>query len=470
VNRVIQSLSTETKAALALLALCVGSRLLSAIYYIEDPDSLRFALSILDYDVTRLQPHFPAYPVFCWFVQLLTSLTGRYAVAFALVGGLSTWLVVMGLVRIAGEGLTGHRGLLIATLVFFNPLIWLMGNRFMPDLLGLAFLMAAFYCVTTGHKPLWGGFLTGMLAGIRLSYLPFMLVPALCHLAKGARRLPFLVAIAAGSGIWLIPLIGITGWSELVDAAKVQTGGHFSDFGGTVTTEPDLHSRMTGMVEGIWADGMGFYWADRHPSTIVATLALCIGIVPSLVRNLGGSTIGASFWIKAASWTVYLCWVFLAQNVVYKSRHVLPLIPFVLLAVVAAWSADAPLKTLRRTALGVFLVVYAYVTLNLAVQHTQPSAIAQIKDYLQAKSNADLHIVTVPLVEYYLSSQGLEAVYMTIEDETDRQSLDQIPREASIVAIGNPYAFPGRNLKYQRRFYHNPYVNRMWPEIGVYEY
>ena len=54
----------ESKTWAYLLFFCLASRLLSSIYYIEDPDSLRFVLGVLDYDVSKMQPHFPAYPVF----------------------------------------------------------------------------------------------------------------------------------------------------------------------------------------------------------------------------------------------------------------------------------------------------------------------------------------------------------------------------------------------------------------------
>ena len=94
---------SEGRAWGALLVLCLGSRLLGSIYYIEDLDSLRFALGVVDYDVPRLQPHFPAYPVFCFAVKAIYAVTGRYAVAFAMLGGLSTFAILfftLGLARI----------------------------------------------------------------------------------------------------------------------------------------------------------------------------------------------------------------------------------------------------------------------------------------------------------------------------------------------------------------------------------
>ena len=84
---------SERAVWIALFALCVGSRLASTIFYIEDPDSLRFALSMVDYDVARLNPHFPAYPVFCFVAKGIYLILGSYAVAFSLVGGLSTFLL-----------------------------------------------------------------------------------------------------------------------------------------------------------------------------------------------------------------------------------------------------------------------------------------------------------------------------------------------------------------------------------------
>ena len=50
----------------ALLAIwCVVTRLITRVTYLEDPDSVRFALAVADqYNITALQPHFPGYPVF----------------------------------------------------------------------------------------------------------------------------------------------------------------------------------------------------------------------------------------------------------------------------------------------------------------------------------------------------------------------------------------------------------------------
>ncbi len=76
-------------------------------------------------------------------------------------------------------------------------------------------------------------------------------------------------------------------------------------------------------------------------------------------------------------------------------------------------------------------------------------------------------MVSVPLVKYYLESQGLKAVYIPIKGEDDTVKLDE-QLSSELVVIGSP--LHGRAIKTRKTFYHNPYVNRMWPEIPVFEY
>ena len=173
---------TEPKMWGIVLVLCVGSRLLTTIYYIEDLDSLRFALSMVDYDVAKLQPHFPAYPVFCFVGKFIYAITGRYALAFSLIGGVSIFLTIFFLLKIAEVRNTSSVGLIAIFMLLANPLLWLMGNRYMPDAMGVGLVLASLY-FTTGQdeqprKVGFGFFLAGVLGGVRLSYLP-ILIPAL---------------------------------------------------------------------------------------------------------------------------------------------------------------------------------------------------------------------------------------------------------------------------------------------------
>ena len=464
---------TETKMWGIVFLLCIGSRLLTTIYYIEDLDSLRFALSMVDYDVTKLQPHFPAYPVFCFVGKLIYAITGRYALAFSLIGGVSVFLIIFFLFKIAGIRNTSSVGLIAIFMLLANPLLWLMSNRYMPDTMGVGLVLASLYFTTVQEgqprKVGIGFFLAGVLGGVRLSCLPILIPALLMHMRGRWQALRFIAAGAAGVTVWLAPLIILTGWESLVDAAQTHSRGHFLDFGGTISSEPGLGIRFTKLFESVWADGFGLYWNGRHFIT-ASTTATLLGILVAnrrAIKNVKRSGFLSASFIGCV---VYLIWIFCFQNVVYKSRHVLPLVPFLALFIAYACAKIVEQSNrMLKLVLIVFLCCYGYVALHLVVQHKELTAIAQIHQHLKTKQSDKLHVVSVPLIKFYLAAQGLQAVYTPIKNAEDLAKLDKkLDDTSGLVVIGSP--LQDRTPKTKKTFYHNPYVNRMWSELSVFEY
>ena len=464
---------TEPKMWGIVFILCVGSRLLTTIYYIEDLDSLRFALSMVDYDVVKLQPHFPAYPVFCFVGKLIYAATGRYALAFSLIGGVSIFLIIFFLFKIAGIRNISLVGLIAICILLANPLLWLMSNRYMPDAIGVGLVLASLYFTTVQdeqpRKIGFGFFLAGVLGGVRLSCLP-ILIPALLMQLRGRwQTLRFIAAGAAGVTVWLVPLIILAGWESLIDAAQTHSRGHFLEFGGTISSEPGLGLRLMKLCESIWADGFGLYWNGRHLITACTTVTL-LGIFIAnwhAIKNVKRSSFLSASFIGCV---IYFIWIFCFQNVVYKSRHVLPLVPFLalLIAYACAKIVEQPNRILKAVLI-VFFCCYGYVALHLVEQHKNPTAIAQIHQYLKTKQNNKLCVVSVPLIKYYLAAQGLQAVYIPVKSAEDLAKLDEkLDDTSELVVIGSP--LQDRIPKAEKIFYHNPYVNRMWPELPVFEY
>ena len=130
---------------LILFILCFSSRILTSIYYIEDIDSLRFALSLYDYDITKLQPHFPGYPVFCFIAKIIYLLTGSMSITFSIIGGVSVYYLIYFMLKLDNIDAASLVGLFMIFIIFFNPLVWLMSNRYMPDIMGLAIVTAILY-------------------------------------------------------------------------------------------------------------------------------------------------------------------------------------------------------------------------------------------------------------------------------------------------------------------------------------
>ena len=132
---------------------------------------------------------------------------------------------------------------------------------------------------------------------------------------------------------------------------------------------------------------------------------------------------------------LYLGWIFLFQNVVHKSRHVLPLLPFLTLipAFACAQIATHGSRFFRLVVIA-FFCCYGYVTLHLvrpaqkAYGHRSDTPISRGKK----KSDA-LHIASVPLIKYYLASQALRAVYLPVRGEDDLHALDALDDTAELV-------------------------------------
>ena len=164
-----------------LLICCVISRILTTIYYVEDIDSLRFAYSVIDeYNILKLQPHFPGYVVFCGLAKAAYFITNSIGSSFAIIGGLSIFVIIWAIHKIIEVKELSKTSLFCSSIILLNPFIWLMSNRYMPDLLGAACCLVCFYFLTKlNHKRLFisiGYGLIGITAGIKLSFLPILLV------------------------------------------------------------------------------------------------------------------------------------------------------------------------------------------------------------------------------------------------------------------------------------------------------
>ena len=252
---------------------------MSSIYYIEDIDSLRFALSIFDqFNLEKLQPHFPGYPIFCFIGYIFYNITGSLANTFSIIGSLSIFLIIYFSVLLIKPKQNLFNYSFIILLFFLNPMFTIMSNRYMPDLFGLSLFVVSFYFLTHNNKRnvLLGGFIYGLLLGTRLSYFTLLLVPYIYIFYKRNRKtsLQLILTSLAGCLIWLIPMIIVTGFENLVYLAQNQTVGHFTDYGGTILTENHWLYRFKYFFHTIWSDGLGGYWIGRSNITLISSLFL----------------------------------------------------------------------------------------------------------------------------------------------------------------------------------------------------
>ena len=446
---------------------------MSSIYYIEDIDSLRFALSIFDqFDLEKLQPHFPGYPVFCFIGYIFYSITGSLANTFSIIGSLSIFLIIYFSVLLIKPKENSFNLSFVILLFFFNPMFTIMSNRYMPDLMGLSLFIVSFYFLTHDNKKnvLLGGFIYGLLLGTRLSYFTLLLVPYIYIFYKQNKKTSLQLILTSLSGclIWLIPMIIITGFDNLVYLAQNQTVGHFTDYGGTILTENHWLDRFKYFFHTIWSDGLGGYWIGRSNITLISSLFLLPILFYSCKKILNDPMSYKKVHMLIISVILYSIFIMFFQNIIYKSRHVMPVVFLIIFLISVAHTNSKNFSSFYKLILVIYLLTISIISTNLSIQHRELTAVAKLREYL-ISYKSDIKIFTNPLINYYLTSTGVKVNFIN-SDNASKVKINDL-EDQKIIMIGDYHEKIDKDIIAIKdtAFYHNPYVNRMWSTINVYK-
>ncbi|MCB1491711.1 MAG: DUF2723 domain-containing protein [Rhodobiaceae bacterium] len=287
-------------AARPILGAVLLTLALTAVYgatasrYLDEWDSVQFALGLEDFDITRHQPHPPGYPVYIAAGKLLFALTGNATVALvalSVITGAATAGLVFLLLRRDFAPLPALAGTLTMALA---PMTWMSAGKAMTDTPGL-FLLAAFLLVIAA--PPDGG---------RGEGLRFRLVaPALVGLVLGVRPhfaviMLAMMALARRRGVWPSGRLGIEILAILVATlawlvpAALATGGFATYFDNTLGQflgrfHSDRVSILATPVSG-WPDGDALaalirYALIERPLTFAEVIGRHYGVfMPNLQR------------------------------------------------------------------------------------------------------------------------------------------------------------------------------------------
>ena len=441
------------------------SGILNSIYYFEDMDSLRFATALkYGYDINQMQPHFPGYPVFHFIASLIYYLTNNIGITFSIVGSISMFFLIFSIINII-KNKSVFNNVLISLLILFNPLFSLMSSRYMPDLLGLATCSMIFYLLIYSKNKkhnLLGNFLCGILIGIRLSYFPLIIIPMIYSLIYHKNFMRLISIFILGIIVWMVPLIAHQGLESLYTSGYNHTIGHFTKFGGTIFTETDIILRIKSIFHTIWSDGFGGYWKDRSILTLLISGNLILIVRNTILEH--DNTISKNLKIILFSIIIYFVWILFFQNVIFKSRHVIPIIMLLIIIMFKT----LPIKSYRKHYL-CLIILWSILSINLNFYHKQGTAINKVKNYLQ---NKDIdYIVSDQLINYYMKRNGLKVKKKYIDyDNLNKKNMEKL-NDNSVALIG----FNNLNVDslYQsgfknKVFYHNPYINRMWSQIPIF--
>jgi hypothetical protein len=335
-------------ATLAAVGVAIAlSRWLTRATSPDGFDSIDFLLGMSKgFDLARLQPHFPGYPVYVALGAGLCRL-GVPALAAAVVISAAASGGAAVAIGVSVERLAGRTAAVVAMALHGVAwLPWLLGAGALSDPLGLAFA-------------------AGLLLGTRASYWP--LVASFVWFAWRSSRAPaFAAGWVTGTLIWAVPFFAVVGVGPFISLGRAHLAGHFSSWGRTVASEHGLGARTADFARDWFYDGFApAPWA-------LAGLALLLVAVVVRERRRGRAfpVGGVLAWVAALA-VPYAVWTFAAQNVIEQPRHLLPLVELSL-ALFAVALSRWPL------AAGAAVVLMSTVSAPLAWErHRTPSAGAQ---------------------------------------------------------------------------------------------
>jgi hypothetical protein len=468
----MEKLSTH----IVLLLICILSRLLSSINYIEDPESLRVAISVFEnFDSAHYHLFFSEHPLFFLVAKILYLIFRNISVVFSIIGGTSVFFIIVFILRLINVPLISLEGVLTTTLIFFNPLLWIVSNKYLPDVAGVAITIAAFYYLVPDTYKKYdlykGWFLAGILGGVKFSFLTFLILPILYALIFRKKIFGALGSFILGNLIWAIPVLLIFGWNrtfsfvsnELIDTFRFNSFAQNYSFW-------ELISRF---IQSVWADGLGGYWIDRTPTLLLISIGLiaCLIFGLLILSNFGLNTVKVG--ILVLSILIYSIHLIIFGNIMNESEGVLLILPF--FSILLSYGIIYFLVNFNYLYIKVFTLFFllgiVFLTVVLAVQHTYPSAMAQAKEYILNKKEPDERITVIasPEVVDFLKSQNIDADFIPVSESSLFSTAELVKNSKQrVLLIGNFYELRGkRNVVH---FTHNPYINRNSPDLYVYDY
>lgn len=215
-----QDVWTVTLLFFSLLALYTLTR----SRWLDDWDSIGFALALDNFDLGKHQPHPPGFPIYVAAGKLIHLLIRDHAAALTLVSAVSGAAVASMFYTLLRRHLVWSVALFGAVTVALSPLFWLQAELALTDMFGMVFLLSFMLVEGASTRTRYGDTLrlavSGVIAGLSLGARPHVTLLIIAYWAidalfsrtiKGMHFLTAAVSFAVGVAAWLIPTSWATG-------------------------------------------------------------------------------------------------------------------------------------------------------------------------------------------------------------------------------------------------------------------
>jgi len=197
---------------------------LTRSYWLDDWDSVNFALALDSFDVPKHQPHPPGYPLYVAAGKLVHLVIADHAAALTLVSSLSGAAVAAMFFVLLRRSVDWAVALVAAAAMALSPLFWLQSGLALTDMFGMlfvvAFLLVEGYPASTPQGDRLRLIACGVIAGLSLGarpHLTLLIVAYWCLRAlwsgpfSWTHLLTAVLSFLAGAVAWLVPVALATG-------------------------------------------------------------------------------------------------------------------------------------------------------------------------------------------------------------------------------------------------------------------
>ncbi|KKR86103.1 MAG: putative membrane protein, dolichyl-phosphate-mannose-protein mannosyltransferase family [Candidatus Woesebacteria bacterium GW2011_GWB1_41_10] len=175
--------------------------------WLEDWDSVQFALAFDDFSLVKHQPHPPGYPLYILIGKILNFYFENPTLSLTFLSAALGALSVIPFYLLTKK-LFDKKIAILTSLVFISlPVHFVLSEIAISNIPGLFFLLVSALAIY--YQVPFAGLIAGLSLGVRPTDLPIIV-----GLIAWSRKPSQIVGLLAGVAIWLIPLIFITGPAE----------------------------------------------------------------------------------------------------------------------------------------------------------------------------------------------------------------------------------------------------------------
>lgn len=478
---------------LIVTALAVAIRLLTVPDFAESREGILYVRGVVRYTVVELRPYWPGYPVYMWLGQLLNLWASDPVRALHLLAIFSSVLCIWPLAALAydWQRSTGSSpkeaslaALGAAVMWALVPIAWLNGSEIFGDPTALLLSLTMLWLSWRSLRPssnaatylILAGILAGLVLGIRLAYVPLLLVLVYAvwqHRHYKVKKLPLPLAVLAALVVTVLIWFG---WQLAMDGTKFftvgidQLNGHFSEWGDSALSDGSLWTRPVRLLKTYLTYGLGGWWPDTPIWRWLVTI-LFLTLTINGVRRLARFA-ESPLKIIVLIWTVSYFLATLAAFDVDLTRYYFPLVA--INCIVAAmglptnWKFGYPL--LLATAAALTLIV---VPLAFEHQHHPPLGV-QLTDYVTTEISQPTSEVLItddtPTLFFFMQENAPNYQMLRLTNNILEKTSQQLVKNHTVYSTWLNGDAP-KDWVPVARFCRNPLLESRGPlEMGLYRY